>query len=128
MAVRTGKSVLDRLRKYPPNIYIDGEKILDVTTHAHTKGMASTLATLYDLQFHPLYKDTLTFKDEVTGELHGTSFMVPKTLEDLKKKGDMYKIWATEVLGFMGRTPDYMNANLMAAGEAAEYFNHVLGS
>jgi 4-hydroxyphenylacetate 3-monooxygenase len=123
MAVRTGKAVLERLKKNVPNLYIDGEKIVDVTTHPYTRGMADSLGKLYDLQAHPLYKDTLTYQDQATGEYYGTSFLVPKTLEDLKKKGDMYKIWATEVLGFMGRTPDYMNANLMAAGEAAAYFN-----
>ena len=123
MGAQTGKSVLERLKKNPPNIYIDGEKIADPTTHPLTKGMVQSLARLYDLQFHPKYHDILTYAESETGEQCGMSFFVPKTKDDLKRRGAMYKAWSSEVLGFMGRTPDYMNANLMAAAEAAEYFN-----
>lgn len=123
MGARNGKAVLERLKNNPPNIYIDGQKIKDPTMHPLTKGMAQSLARLYDLQFHEKYQDTLTYIEPETGERCGTSFMLPKTKEDLQKRGEMYHIWAHEVLGFMGRTPDYMNANLMAASAAAEYFN-----
>ena len=34
----------------------------------------------------------------------------------------MHKVWADASLGFMGRTPDYMNVNLMAAAQASDYF------
>lgn len=123
MGARNGKAVLERLRSNPPNIFINGEKVIDPTAHPFTKGMAHSLAKLYDLQFHPKYKNILTYTEPETGEQCGTSFMVSKTKEDLKKRGAMYSVWAKEVLGFMGRTPDYMNANLMAAFEAAAYFN-----
>ena len=35
----------------------------------------------------------------------------------------MNKVWADATLGFMGRTPDYLNVNVMAAGMAADYFS-----
>lgn len=121
MGVVNGKQFLERLQKSPPNLYIDGEKIEDATTHPKTRNMAHSLAGLYDMQFDPALQDTLTYEEN--GERYATSFMVPKTKEDLHKMGESYRIRARYGLGFLGRAPDYMNANLMAAGEGGEYFS-----
>ena len=42
--------------------------------------------------------------------------------EDLERRSAMHQVWANAHLGFMGRTPDYLNVNVMAAGMAAEFF------
>ena len=43
--------------------------------------------------------------------------------EPLERRAKFHKRWADYCLGYMGRTPDYMNVNLMAAARAAEYFS-----
>ncbi|PYE53511.1 4-hydroxyphenylacetate 3-monooxygenase, oxygenase component [Deinococcus yavapaiensis] len=121
MGARTGQQFLAGLREHPPTLYIDGERVTDPTTHPKTRNVAHSLAELYDLQHDPQFRDVLTYEEN--GERYGLSFLVPRTKEDLKRRGDMHKAWADHSLGFMGRTPDYMNVNLMAAAMAPEYFN-----
>jgi 4-hydroxyphenylacetate 3-monooxygenase len=122
MPARTGRQVISHLRKNPPNLWINGEQVDDPTTHQHTANMTRSLAALYELQHRPDLVDTMTFASPTTGNRVGMSFIVPETKEDLERRSAMNRVWATTTLGFMGRTPDYMNANLMGAGTAPEYF------
>lgn len=122
MPARTGKQYLEGLKRRPPNIYIDGEKVEDPTTHPHTKNAAATIAHLYDLQHKPELRDIMTYESPTTGDRVGLSFIEPKSREDLKRRAQMHKVWADASLGFIGRAPDYMNVNLMAAAKAAQYF------
>ncbi|MBZ9716051.1 4-hydroxyphenylacetate 3-monooxygenase, oxygenase component [Deinococcus multiflagellatus] len=120
MGAITGQEFLDRLRQNPPTLYIDGQRVTDPTTHPATRNMAHSLAGLYDLQHQPELRDLLTFEEN--GQRYATSFMVPRTKEDLAKIGEAHRVRANYALGFLGRAPDYMNANVMAAGVGADYF------
>jgi 4-hydroxyphenylacetate 3-monooxygenase len=122
MPARSGSQVLSHLQKNPPNLWVNGEQVTDPTTHLHTANMARSLAALYDLQHRPDLVDTMTFPSPTTGNRVGMSFIVPETKEDLERRSAMNRVWATTTLGFMGRTPDYMNANLVGAGTAPGYF------
>ncbi|GGL87430.1 4-hydroxyphenylacetate 3-monooxygenase, oxygenase component [Deinococcus aerolatus] len=120
MAAITGQQFLDRLQTHPPTLYIDGERIADPTTHPSTRNMCQSLAGLYDLQHQPDLRDALTYEEN--GERHAISFMPPRSKEDLRRIAEAHRIRANYSLGFLGRAPDYMNANVMAAGMGADYF------
>jgi 4-hydroxyphenylacetate 3-monooxygenase len=120
MGARTGAEFLTRLRHSPPTLYIDGARVEDATTHPSTRNMARSLAGLYDLQHQPGLRDVLTYQEG--GQRYATSFMVPRSKADLAKIGEAHRIRADYSLGFLGRAPDYMNANVMAAGMGADYF------
>ncbi|WP_309571846.1 4-hydroxyphenylacetate 3-monooxygenase, oxygenase component [Deinococcus sp.] len=120
MGAITGQQFLNRLRHSPPTLYIDGARVDDPTTHPATHNMAHSLAGLYDLQWQPEHRELLTYEDG--GERYARSFMVPRTREDLATIGEAHRVRANYALGFLGRAPDYMNANVMAAGMGAEYF------
>jgi 4-hydroxyphenylacetate 3-monooxygenase len=122
MPARTGKQYLEGLKRNPPNIYVDGERVEDPTTHQAMRNAALSIAHLYDLQHRPDLVDVMTYKSPTTGGRVGTSFIEPKSREDLVKRGRMHKVWADASLGFVGRAPDYMNVNLMGAARAAPYF------
>jgi 4-hydroxyphenylacetate 3-monooxygenase len=123
MGARNGQQVLERLRTNPPNLWIDGEQVKDPTTHPRTCGAVASLAGLYDLQHDPALADTMTVVSPTTGDRVGRSFVIPQTREDLTARSEMHAVWAQACLGFMGRTPDYMNVNVMAAGMARGYFD-----
>ena len=123
MGIRTGNEFLEGLRRNPPNVWIHGEKILDATRHPLTKGIAKTVAALYDLQHQPDLIDEMTYTSPSSGDRVGMAFFEPKTISDLERRAKFHKRWADYCLGYMGRTPDYMNVNLMAAARAAEYFS-----
>ena len=126
MGARTGHEILARLKERPPSIWIEGEQVADPTTHPRTANVAQSLAALYDLQHptRPRRHDDLSSSPS-TGERVGLSFIVPTTKEDLERRSAMNKVWADATLGFMGRTPDYLNVNVMAAGMAGDYFSQM---
>jgi len=122
MPARTGKQFLEGLRRSPPNIYSGGERITDPTTHPATAGAARSIAALYDLQHRPDLRDRLTYVSPSSGDRVGISFLETRTKEDLQRRSVMHKIWADASLGFIGRSPDYLNVNVMAAARAGNYF------
>ena len=52
MGIRTGKAFLESLRD-DRQIWIDGERVADVTTDRRFAGAAQSMAELYDMQHDP---------------------------------------------------------------------------
>jgi 4-hydroxyphenylacetate 3-monooxygenase len=122
MPARTGDEFLYHLRTNQGEVWIDGERIKDVTTHPATCHAARSLAHLYDMQHEPALRDTMTYISPISGERVGMSFLEPKTTEDLRRRSTMMQAWARYTGGMMGRTPDYLNSSFMALGAASSYF------
>ena len=121
MPARTGADYLARLRENPGEIHLRGERVLDPTTHPALRNGAHTLAKLYDLQHDPKFKGEMTYPSPTTGDPVGLSFIMPRTAEDLEKRGRMITNWARVTKGMMGRTPDFLNVALMSMAAAGDY-------
>lgn len=121
MSLRTASGFLESLRD-EREIWLEGERVKDVTTHPRLRGAALTIAELYAMQHRPELQGRLSFVLDATGERIGYSHIQPRTRDDLVRRREMIKLWADENGGMLGRTPDFMN--LMFAGYAAahEYF------
>ena len=50
------------------------------------------------------------------------SFLQPRTVEDLKRRREAYRICAEATFGLMGRSPDFLNTTVMAFAEAEDFF------
>lgn len=122
MAARTGEQYLAGLRAAKAEIWLEGERIDDVTTHPKTSNAARSMAQLYDMQHDPKLKAVMTGPSPTTGEPVGRSFLLPKTQDDLVKRREMMKHWSDFSGGYLGRSPDYLNVSYMAMAQAAEYF------
>ena len=119
MGARSGNNYLSSLKKLGAEIFLGGERVTDVTTHPAMRNCARSLASLYDMQIeHP---EAMTFRTDDGGRA-GLSFFQPKTPDDLRKRSRMMKAWADFSGGFMGRTPDYLNASIAAMAAAHEFF------
>ncbi|MGI9261375.1 MAG: 4-hydroxyphenylacetate 3-hydroxylase N-terminal domain-containing protein, partial [Woeseiaceae bacterium] len=116
--IRTGKQYLDGLRD-DRDVWIHGEKVKDVTTHPGLSRGADTLAGFLDRQFDEQYKGTVTYEEG--GKSYATSYMIPKSVDDVKKRGASAYEWAKWSNGMFGRTPDYKNASVMAFAASAEF-------
>ncbi|MBK5239530.1 MAG: hypothetical protein JJE28_10555, partial [Actinomycetales bacterium] len=90
--------------------------------HKAFSGVARTYARLFDMQHDPKHQETLTYTSPTTGDLVNTSFMVPKTHEDLVRRREAMKVWAEDANGFLGRSGDYMNSSLTALSTAEKFF------
>lgn len=123
---RTGKEYLTALRASPPNIWYKGNKVEDPTTHPVFKGITQSLARLYEMQHDPRYRQILTYEE--SGQRYATSLLPARNKEDLARRSAAYKLWADANLGMMGRSPDYLNAVLMAFEQCAEFFGAYAGN
>src|SRR5262249_21381495 len=123
MAARTGSEYIERLAASSPTVEIHGETVTSgIPDHPAFANVVRTYAHLYDLQHDPEHRDVLTYESPTTGDRVGTSFMVPRTAEDLVKRREMMSTWARVSHGFLGRTGDYLNACVMALSEAGPLF------
>ncbi|HYB03851.1 MAG TPA: 4-hydroxyphenylacetate 3-monooxygenase, oxygenase component [Nitrososphaerales archaeon] len=123
MGARTGKEYLRKLDTTPREIWIAGEKITrDVSQHSKFRAIARSIAHLYDMQHNPELREVMTYESPTTGERVGMSFLQPKSHKDLEKRHQMMKVWADYSGGMLGRTPDYLNSDLMAFSSAYKFF------
>ena len=107
MAARAGKQFLDRLRTTRRQLWLEGERVDDVTSHPALAGAAHTLAGVFDRQ-HAFPEDCLT-PDPETGEPLNIGHLIPRSVEDLKRRNRGLARISEATVGLMGRTPDYMN-------------------
>ena len=107
MGARTGEQFLDRLRKTSRVVWLGNERVDDVTAHPELAGAARTLAGVFDRQHQ--HADECLIADPETGEPVSISHMIPRSIEDLKRRNRGLIRISEATVGMMGRTPDYMN-------------------
>jgi 4-hydroxyphenylacetate 3-monooxygenase len=122
MPARTGRQYLEGLRTQDREVWLDGERVSDVTAHPGLRGGAQAVAALYDMQHDARLRDEMTFVPPEGGEPAGLSFIIPRTRDDLERRRVMMLHWARATCGMMGRSPDFMNVTYAAWAGAADYF------
>jgi 4-hydroxyphenylacetate 3-monooxygenase len=123
MAARSGSEFLERRSAARVHVEIQGETLTGgVADHPAFRNVIRSYAELYDMQHDPAYRDVLTYPSPTSGEPVGTSFLVPRTPEDLVKRRQAAKLWADRSFGMLGRTGDYLNSALMALASAQDWF------
>ncbi len=121
MGIRNGKQVLAGLND-GREVYLDGERINDVTRDPRLAGAARTLAELYDLQHEPALSEKLTYISPSTGERVGLSFIEPRSRDELTRRRVMIKHWHDHTLGMFGRAPDFLNVMISTFASGADSF------
>jgi 4-hydroxyphenylacetate 3-monooxygenase oxygenase component len=121
MTIRTGQQYLAGLRD-GREVWYDGQRVADVTTFEPMAAAVKSTAMLYDLQHDPRFRDTLSVESEAFGERIARPFEMPRTREQLRAKREAYTIWAEATYGMMGRSPDFLNAMVMALAAKRSFF------
>jgi 4-hydroxyphenylacetate 3-monooxygenase oxygenase component len=103
----TGARYIDSL-KDGREVWLDGQKVPDVTTHPAFTGMVHELARIYDLQHTEPYQDQMTFISPDTGHRCSISWLLPQTMDDLQRKRRNSEIWNEQCWGQLGRGPDIL--------------------
>jgi 4-hydroxyphenylacetate 3-monooxygenase oxygenase component len=116
MGARTGSQFLDGLRKTKREIWVDGERIEDVTSHPKLRGGAASLAAIFDRQ-HAHAADCL-FTHPDSGQPTNVSHMIPRSRDELRHRHAGLVRLSEGSMGIMGRTPDYMNMKFAAFASA----------
>jgi 4-hydroxyphenylacetate 3-monooxygenase len=115
--MRTGVDYLRSLQD-GRRVYLDGERVADVTKHPAFRQAARSLANLFDIAADPALRERMTFPSPKTGEPVWRAFQIPKSAADLKARRLFSETWAEATFGLMGRTPDHV-ASFFAGYAAA---------
>src|SRR5215813_13769692 len=106
-ALRTGSEYLRSLND-GRQVWVDGEKVADVTRHRAFREAARSIARLYDLAAAPELRERMTFTSPKTGEPVRRAFRIPKSPAALTARRLFSETWAEATFGLMGRTPDHV--------------------
>src|SRR5205807_4614298 len=118
---RTGTQYLAGLRD-GRTIWLEGERVADVTTHPKLRRAAATIASLYDLQHRPELVERMTFRSPSSGEPVSLSYLAPQTCDDLLRRRAALEVVAESHGGMLGRSPDYVNIQVTACAMCPEVF------
>lgn len=116
----TGKEYLESLRD-GREVYLDGEKIEDVTEHPAYRNAARSYARMYDALHDKEFSKVLTTESEYGDRTH-KFFKTPNSSEELLEARDAIAEWSKLNYGFMGRTPDYKASFTGHLDAYAEYY------
>src|SRR6516164_3335131 len=116
MAARTGLQFLEGLHRTKREIWVEGERIEDVTSHPKLRGGAESLAAMFDRQH--AYAAECLFTDPQSGEPTNISHMIPRSKDELRHRHAGLVRLSEGSMGIMGRTPDYMNMKFAAFASA----------
>src|SRR5690349_10504828 len=83
--IRTGDEYRQSIRD-GREVWIDGERVLDVTEHPMFKPIVDARARIYDLGHEAATRDVMTYADADTGERHAVALKPPVTPEDWEAK------------------------------------------
>ena len=78
--------------KRPVNLYMFGEKIKDFWNHPIIKPSINTVMKIYELAQKEEYKDLMTVKSSLTGEIINRFTHLHQSVEDLIKKVQMQRL------------------------------------
>ena len=83
--IRTGEDYRESIRD-GRNVWIDGERVDDVTTHPAFQPIVDIRARIYDLGHDELTRDTMTYVDDESGDTCAIGSKPPMTKEDWHAK------------------------------------------
>src|SRR5262245_59941559 len=104
-------------------VYLDGERVDDVTKHPAFAAPIGRIAATYDLARSAEARETTTFVDLATGRRHSNMWLVPRSADDLAARRRAHRLWAEPSYGLMGRTPDHVACVLTAFASWRQLFD-----
>jgi 4-hydroxyphenylacetate 3-monooxygenase len=107
---RSGREYVESLRD-ARQVFIDGERVEDVTTHPAFRESVRSIARLYDEAADPANRELMTYPidpGDPDSERANVAFMIPRSEQDLVDRRRGLRHWAELSYGLMGRSPDHV--------------------
>jgi 4-hydroxyphenylacetate 3-monooxygenase len=122
MSVRkTGEDHVKSLRDGRA-VYIDGERVADVTAHVAFKNAVRSAAHLYDYQARPENIEAMTFRPDGAPANVSRAWQMPRNHADTVVRRKALTAWSEQNYGFMGRSPDHLASALVGQRMGLEVF------
>ena len=105
--LKTGKDHIASL-KDGREVYIDGRKVADVTTHPAYRNAVSSTGRLFDFHSAPENRELMTFTAPDSGVVANRIWQLPGSYAELVERRKALEAWTELHGGFMGRAPDHV--------------------
>ncbi|MFC0581853.1 4-hydroxyphenylacetate 3-hydroxylase family protein [Micrococcoides hystricis] len=121
--IRTGDEYRESIRD-GREIWIDGEKVDDVTTHPMFKPVVDARAKIYDMAHDQAHKDVMTYQDD-QGETQAIANKLPKTQQDWWDKRKSAEEVQKAVRGVVTRVGDETIGEMWSLFDGQDILNEV---
>ncbi len=104
-------------------VYLDGQRLDDVTTHPAFAKACLTAARLYDFQAQPENLELMTFLPEGGSRRINKSWSLPRNLDEMVDRRKALQAWSGVSYGFLGRSPDHLASALVGQSVGIDVWN-----
>ncbi len=122
--LRTGNEYRESIRD-GREIWIDGERVPDMTTHPAFKPIIDVRARMYDMAHETQYQAQLSYQDAETKELNTTFHKPPRTPEDWQEKDAALDAVMKDIGGVVIRVSDESVGEMWSLYDGQEMLNEV---
>jgi 4-hydroxyphenylacetate 3-monooxygenase len=121
--IRTGQQYRDSIRD-GRQVWINGERVRDVSTHKMFKPLVDVRARIYDMAHEAEHAATMTYRDE-SGDSCAVGTKLPLTPEDWQAKRDAVNAVLDEVGGIVTRVGDETVGEMWSLYDGQDVLNEV---
>ena len=104
------------------SVYVNGQKVADVTEDKAFRNAARSIARLYDFQSEPRNLELMTYEIPEGGRRVNRAWQLPRSYEELVSRRKALTAWAELHQGFMGRSPDHVASTIAAMHMAQDVY------
>ncbi len=120
--IRTGSEYLQSIRD-GREVYINGERVRDVTTHPMFKPLVSIRARIYDMQHEPAKRHIMSYDEK--GETHAINNKLPVSQQDWWDKRRATDTVFEEIGGVVTRVGDETVGEMWSLFDGQDVLNEV---
>ncbi|QIL83299.1 4-hydroxyphenylacetate 3-hydroxylase [Diaphorobacter sp. HDW4A] len=121
--IRTGTQYRDSIRD-GRRVWMNGERVKDVTVHPMFKPLVDIRARMYDMQHESALRDTLTY-DEGDGERHCIAHKLPLTRQDWWDKRRATDLLLEDIGGVVTRVGDETVGEMWSLFDGQDVLNEL---
>ena len=122
--VRTGDEYRESLRD-GREVWIDGESVADVPSHPMFRPLVDVRARIYDMQHDPATSETMTWRDEASGETCAIGLKLPLTREDWERKRRAVDAVMWDIGGVVTRVGDETIGEMWSLWDGKSLLNEI---
>src|ERR1700712_582693 len=122
--IRTGEQYRDSIRD-GRQVWINGERVNDVTTHPMFKPIVDIRARIYDMAHEKATQDVMSYVDEKTGERNAVGLKLPYTQQDWHDKRLAVDTVLDDIGGIATRVGDETIGEMWSLYDGKDVLNEV---
>jgi 4-hydroxyphenylacetate 3-monooxygenase len=122
--IRTGAQYRESLRD-GREVWMDGVRVADVTTHPSFKPVVDIRARIYDMAHEDATRAVMTYADEKTGERNAVGLKLPYTQQDWHDKRAAVDAVLDDIGGIVTRVGDETIGEMWSLFDGVDVLNEV---